>query len=1812
MNAKIMSPSGTVTVGPKRKLTVTIEAWGVILKGGGIGKGKDRPGLPGGDRPLPHPKGGGNLPGKDRDIQILNTVREIEAGKVEVKMGAKGSFKPATKLRSRGIAKRWRFTGTVPGTGELQISVRAGVGDAHQGNVAKRRRTVKVIMDDTPPKIKIISPERGDEVPEKGPDYTVTVKGMASDDRSGVKNVFLGIGEASKRVTVRKNGKWRKKLTLRGTGKHKIVVRAVDKKGNEKTRARTVTTVDNVGPDITINAPETDEVISWEEDKTIKVTGTAIDETSGVKSVQCKIDGDDFGSAELDPIDNSKREVRWSAEFGIPEVGSSKITVRAEDEAGNRETVERMLEVAVPQDRIALGTTRSDYLKDLLLFAEHRVRTGSDEAVDEELLIETFHQPFGRLKKRDVVKQATREISQIRIAVEVLRGFLDEQAEAIDSGYPEAAYHALLRQLGTSYEEIRMTRSGEEESRRALAERMGINDDKLDRLFIPPEKLTEARIEQIFGLLDTRRDPLAPPPEGRGRLLTWRRQHLRTRWKEDDRVMERPVIDPDQVGKPDIANLVEGNSAFDLLEERQTWVDDQLKKIRDAREGISEPEEAFLTLIGEFLDTNLEGLADQYDKGVDIQEQLDELKLDLEAFLHLLHMQALTEEEEIRDSEWKEVEAILLQVVKRKKYPEWQEEEKKKGVVLSPDDFKLRDENASDIQLPRWRASREARRSWVGTLETRIRQTGAIERRLQNAVEKVEQSTLPILRDALIAKAVEKHEGIDTNWLTQRLAIDVSSQSKQKTTRIRQAIETLQSTLFSVRASRFGTLEPVPNEETLTHWQILDRDTDGQGDFYNEHHFDEEWKWIGTYGKWCSAMKVFLHPENYLLPSLLERPDKVSSRSVVANIVDSEIPSLEKKSSQDMKSTGGEENMRFWNFLDDLRKESPLTRPKAYEIVKNYFGDYSGVPLSQEELLELQKVQEKKFEDLTDPSGIEDDSKQKLFFVPIQVALQLQKSGEYLAALDWFRIVYAYDLKRGKRKIYYGLVLEEDLELKTQRTLTWLLDGLNPHRIVNVSSRRPNAYTRFTLLSLVRCLLDFADSEFARESAESIPHARDLYITALEQLDHPALQLPKNDKDNPFPPNNLPVSLRQHAETNLHKLRQGQNIAGMQLPTTFEAGTLDPELRQATSYRYPVLIERAKQLVSIAQQVEANYLSALEKRDGEAYTLLQAEQDVELTKATVELQDLRIEEAKSNLELAGFQQEKAMIRSETYGEWIDEGLIKKEKSALALMGTSAALSVASSIASAAAAGQGFWKSAVTLGIAGNAASEVASSLGSLASASSTTANMLSTWASYERREQQWELQKGLAEQDIEIGGQQVAVSRDHLEVVGQEREIAAIQVGHAETSVQFLANKFTNADLYDWMSSVLSRVYAYFLQQAASTARLAQRQLTFQRQVKQPSVIQADYWHTFEQTTGFNRNGEGSDRRGLTGSARLLEDIYRLDQHAFETRKRKLELSQTFSLARLVPYEFQKFRETGTLLFETPMELFDRAFPGHHLRMIKRLSVSVVALVPPADGIKASLSASGLSRVVTGAPNFETSVIRHYPERIAFTSPTNATGILELQPNKEELLFPFEDMGVDTSWELEMPKPANSLDYRTVSDVLITVEYTALYSERYRQQLISQLGRSVAEDRTFSFRNQYSDQWYDLHNPEQTDAPMVVQFDTRRQDFPPNLSALEIQQIMVYFVCTDESSFEFDVEHFHLIADKTTTKGGNARTIEGIISTRRANGTGWMPLVGKPPIGTWELALPNTPKMKDHFRNEEIEDILFVISFKGKAPPWPK
>jgi hypothetical protein len=646
--------------------------------------------------------------------------------------------------------------------------------------------------------------------------------------------------------------------------------------------------------------------------------------------------------------------------------------------------------------------------------------------------------------------------------------------------------------------------------------------------------------------------------------------------------------------------------------------------------------------------------------------------------------------------------------------------------------------------------------------------------------------------------------------------------------------------------------------------------------------------------------------------------------------------------------------------------------------------------------------------------------------------------------------------------------------------------------------------------------------------------------------------------------------LRLHAEVNLRKMRTCRNIAGMKRGPELAAGAVNV---QPTLYRYSALINRATQLVQTTAQIESQMLAALEKYDDKSYGLLKARQDLSVSAATVQLHALQVSEADMRVKLTGDQSHRVAVQIGYLTDFLKEPVTDRENGIIQVIN---------------------W---------------IASNTHEIPRAQAFVSKH-EFIASLERRIQESAQQLALANQDAVIAQDQISIANEDVSIANQEKYIADLQQSNATAALNFLTTAFTNPDLYRWMAGVLQDVYKFFLRQATAMARLAENQLGFERQQIPTGYILADYWSLPSDKASSNGNTT-SDRKGLTGAERLLEDITQLEQFAFLTDTRKLQLSQTFSLGRLSPVEFQRFRETGVMTFSTPMELFDRSFPGHYLRLVKRVKTSVVALIPPNLGIAATLSTTGLSRVVIGGDIFQAVSVRRDPELVALTSPVNATGMLDLVPQADTMLVPFENTGVDTTWEFRMEKASNLFDYSTIADVLVTIDYTALNSFEYRQQVIQSLSPTVSADAAYSFRDQFADQWYDLHNPDQTVTPMSVLFTTSPEDFPTNIDDVRIQQVLLHFSRVDGKTFEISVSSLRFKERGAPgAVGGGATSIDGTISTRRGNAGSWSAMIGKAPFGDWELVLPNDDDTRSRFGNDDIQDILFIVTYSGRTAEW--
>jgi hypothetical protein len=1386
----------------------------------------------------------------------------------------------------------------------------------------------------------------------------------------------------------------------------------------------------------------------------------------------------------------------------------------------------------------------------------------------------------------------------------------------MQADYLLAVYQAMLARMGTSYAEIRLARGAPAAVRGPLSDRLGVtaraagsNPDDLDALFKAPAALTEAWLEDTFGIAKTTR-LLTDAPAARPALLVAQENRLRAAWRTQDDpatatdLLPTPVIDPDLVAKDDFVDPSPGNAAFDLWQARKSAADAKFHALNALRAAQPTPSDGFTTIVANVLGVmaDIPRIEAAMAAGVDVTATLAGLDITAREFAVLARVRALAAAGTITTTEWDETCHLLVQAWKRKQDGAWRSEELLRQVSLGPRFFRLDGRGAR--RLP-WRTSAETRRRWIERLRSRSEQERGLLEGLDANVAASEEAALPVLRDALVASVggVELLQQT-ADRLSERLLADVNSAGAIVTTRILQAIETIHGIVFAWRTGRFSPENPAST------WAIVE---EGATTAAKEQNFDAEWEWMGSYSQWRSAMTLFLYPENLLLPHLRELAEQ--SRPFVRLVA---------KLRSNSRLSPGEARLYAQEYRDEMVAAFP---DPAFSWVSRFnLTDQ----LSTEQLL----ARRDEVAGLWAAGGL--PLRELAYYAPMEIAWFLQRAGQFPSALDWIQTVYAYNLPRASRKIYAGLALEVNNPPVLTRTQHWTRTGLNPHAI---AATRPNAHTRYTLMSLADCLIEFGDSQFARDTNEAVAEARAIYMVAREILGLPELVLKKpTDAAQVLLPNPRLARMQMQAEAQLLKIRQGRNIAGMRrqvelvtdaAPATLPslgatARALDPPASlRPTPYRFSVLLERGKQLTGLAQQIEVAYLAALERLDAGRYDEQKARFDLELASAGVELQRRRRMESERSRQLARQQRERSELQVRQYDELLAAGLSRHERdqleetlNAFRWGIASAAVSslgamiggVAGGIAGAAAgnpvtmattAGIGAVLGALSGGLGG-----VSQTFSGISGAYGTHAQFRGIQASYERRAQQWENERSLASHDVAIGVQHEQLAEDQTYIVSQEQAIARLQESHARAGVDFLATKFLNIELYEWMSGVLGGIYRYFLQQASATAKLAENQLLFERQQRFEAFIRSDYWASPGGASG------ASDRRGLTGSARLLQDIVRLDEYAFQTNTRKLNLSQTFSLAELVPLELQRFRETGVLRFNTPGELFDRSFPGHYLRLIRRVRTSIVALIPPVRGISASLSTPGISRVVLGEEgSFREAIVWREPEMVALTSPNGATGVFELDA-QSEMLLPFESMGVDTTWELQLPRAANAFDFRTIADVLFTIDYTALNAMEYRRQVLERLDRQVGGQYAISLRNQYPDQWYALSNAPAGTA-VTLSLALRREFLPPGLSALAVESLVLYVAPSQEVQrvgATFAELQFPMTGSTPARQSaGSAASLDGIISTRRGS---WLQVVGATPCGEWQLTVADAV-MLQQIRAGEVDDIVLVLGYRAERPSWP-
>jgi hypothetical protein len=1588
-----------------------------------------------------------------------------------------------------------------------------------------------------------------------------------------------------------------------------------------------VTAVDVEPPTVAVSVPElSGSAIVDPATGTIQVKGSAADALSGMVggsakvAVALSVAGPQITVTPGSPGNWSA----WSVELPVPGFGPYTLYVWGTDAAGNTTPAplawpfEAISSYVPPtlQDRLS----DVEYLAALMQFARDQVTAGAAGAVSASMLAGVLGQPLDSISVpgSPAAAAAQTAVNELRVPAEILRAYIaaggiasTTQGAAGQAAYLSAAYQALLSGVGTSYAELRLARGANDQTRQALAARIGISlsgstpgqprPDQLDTLTLDGPALTEAALEALFGLPATTAG-LDPFRAIQPLLLTWQTATQRSQWQAEDAAPPAPVgyaviVDPDIITSADVLPVSPATAQIaqvgELLTARGSQLAAQASALQGLLTGTGTAAAQLAALLGQGLPgVDLAALQAQDQQGTDISGQLAAAGLDRTGFAYLTQLLALAGTGLVDATEWATAVDALVGSFRRRQYPTWAAQET--GIVLSPDIFQLTDTGPT---VSPYRIDPLARASWQATLRTRTIQRQALTDAMSGLVASTEQATRGLLRDALLFDIAAAEHGPDPTaadieatavQLAGHYQVDFTVNGAQSTTRLAVATASLQALLLLIRSGDNTSATGSP----ASGWSLST----------TEATFDSAWAWLGTAASWQSAITTFLFPEAALDPSVLQEfpPDATSAfptaeflglcQELALSIGPPDpgtFAAYQTAATSRLRGMGVLGPTATLSYLNDRSLAVQNTLAGWSSSVSN---GAAGRPADR------------------------DYAREVFWAVPMLVGERLHAAGQYQAALDWLWVVFPYNATSPQSS--YDEINGELVQPPTPPDLTFPPDWtsrLNPFQIVGTPPYRPYPYVRSTLLAIISCLADYADSEFSAYTAESVAHARDLYGTAARLLALPSLQ--PIQPSSPGEPALLIPQLQTLADrvtTQQAKLRQDRDIAGLQQAQAVSAGNA---ISQPTPYYFKVLLARAEQLAQQAATIEAEYLSALEKYDNKTLQVSDARNAASVAGLQLSVHAAQVQEAADAVTAATAQQTKASTMVTQYTNAINAPPNQYEQALLSnysdmqtaqdvIAGADAAIGIAQSVASTAS----MWDTVTSFGVkVGTAATEIAGY--AVKAAAQIWANNLQAQAqanqlqaSIEDRQQQWQIELASANQDGLIAAAQVTVASDQQAIAVADQGVATAQNQQAQATLLLLTTQFTNPDLYKWMSDTLGGVYRYFLQLATATARLAQAQLAFERAEPPQTFVRIDYWQPPAQLASATLG----DTRGMTGAEQLAEDLAQLDNYAFSADTRRLNVSQTFSLSQLLPVEFIGFLSTGQLSFATPMAWFDQDFPGHYQRLIRQVSVSLVALVPPTRGIRATLSSSGISQVITASSDgtFGPVTLRRDPSAISFTSPANATGVfqVDLQPN---MLLPFEGSGVDTTWDFSLPPTANPFDFRSISDFLVTIDYTALADNGYQAQVIRSLNADLTRsaDCVFSLTRDFPDQWYALNNPPPGQATASTVLTLTGANFPVNIAPASLASTQLAV----QLSGSAPLTPVAVTLSHGSASGTAVTDVTGVVSTRRG-AAAWDALTGSSPVGDWALSFDSTGSQL--FQQGLLSDLLLIVSWTGQAPAW--
>ncbi|MBX8572985.1 neuraminidase-like domain-containing protein [Pseudomonas cichorii] len=549
-------------------------------------------------------------------------------------------------------------------------------------------------------------------------------------------------------------------------------------------------------------------------------------------------------------------------------------------------------------------------------------------------------------------------------------------------------------------------------------------------------------------------------------------------------------------------------------------------------------------------------------------------------------------------------------------------------------------------------------------------------------------------------------------------------------------------------------------------------------------------------------------------------------------------------------------------------------------------------------------------------------------------------------------------------------------------------------------------------------------------------------------------------------------------ESRLYNLRHNLTLDGKPLSLPLFAAPLDPRallaayangateggagslLAQETPhYRYAVMFNRASNAVDNLIQFGNTLLSIIERK--EQGQLMELQQQLAWKFAQYAI-DLQLEAQKVEIEMRkALEANKAIAeaRASFYGKLADENVTRVESDALAAhmvaRVASGGASVSKGVAAAlkpvpnhlgvhSSATVGYASGAATGGAGGGFQLEgipemVAIGAEAIATLEDSVGTALERTEVFRRRLQEWENARDQAKLESEHMTAQLAVHDAQTRVTALQLRQSQEAKKQAEVVYAFLNKRFTNSQLYQWLNGQFSTFY-YQAYDATFSLCLA-AQACWQYEI-------ADYATTFIKPAAWK-----DAWRGLTAGEALKLNLLRMDAAYLARNDRKQEIVKTVSVKQLpVSTEedpsinlgwdavLARLADENIAEFEITRAMLDADYPGHHLRRIKRVSVSLPVTLGPYQDIRATLTQT-YNAVQMNGPQGAPKENMRASQQIAVSTGVDDDGLFVFNFDDERYL-PFEGTGAISRWALKFSARQEDM-IASITDIILHLRYTA-------------------------------------------------------------------------------------------------------------------------------------------------------------------------